>query len=82
MSSGLPVVATRVGGTPEIVDASAGELVEASSAAALADGIARVIEDRDRFDPEVMHRMADKPVRLCCGGADWTDIYEAAIRAG
>lgn len=82
MSSGLPVVATRVGGTPEIVDASAGELVEASSAAALADGIARVIEDRDRFDPEVMHRMADNRYGYAAVARTWTDVYEAAIRAG
>ena len=80
MSSGLPVVASRVGGTPEIVDASAGQLVEASSAAALADGIARVIEDRDRFDPEVMHRMADDRYGYEAVARTWTDVYEAAIR--
>ena len=35
MSAGLPVIATSVGGTPEIVDASCGILVPARDAAAL-----------------------------------------------
>ena len=37
MAAGLPVVATRVGGTPEVVDAASGRLVEPRNADALAD---------------------------------------------
>lgn len=36
MAAGLPIVATRVGGTPEVVDDSCGRLVPARSASALA----------------------------------------------
>ena len=43
-SSGLPAVASRVGGTPEVVNPSNGELVEPDSETALVDGIVRVIE--------------------------------------
>jgi glycosyltransferase involved in cell wall biosynthesis len=82
MSSGLPVVASRVGGAPEVVDAAAGELVDPDSPAALADGIARVLHDRDRFDPEAMHRIADDRYGYAAVARKWTDVYEAAVRAG
>jgi len=48
MAAGLPIVATRVGGVPEIVsDAKAALLVPARDPAALAQGIAKVLDDRD-----------------------------------
>lgn len=40
MAAGLPVIATAVGGTPEIVDDAVGRLVPGRDAAALADAIA------------------------------------------
>ena len=81
MSSGVPVVASRVGGTPEIVDASIGQLAEPGSDAALADGIVRVIETRGRFDPELMHRTADARYGYQAVARMWTDVYDAATRA-
>ncbi len=39
MAAGLPVVATRVGGTPEVMDATCGRLVPARDEAALAGAI-------------------------------------------
>jgi sugar transferase (PEP-CTERM/EpsH1 system associated) len=46
MATGLPVVATRVGGNPELVtDGSTGFLVEASSAVALATSLRRYLDD-------------------------------------
>jgi glycosyltransferase involved in cell wall biosynthesis len=46
LTMGLPVVATRVGGTPEILeDGDSGLLVPASNPAALADAIERVVGD-------------------------------------
>ena len=48
MSCGLPVVATSVGGLPEIVDDEVGALVPPADAEALADGIVRILEDPDR----------------------------------
>jgi glycosyltransferase involved in cell wall biosynthesis len=82
MSSGLPVVATRVGGTGEIVDASNGQLVDPDSATALADGIARVLHQRGRFDPEQMHRSADGRYGYDAVARTWTEVYKAAIGAG
>jgi len=43
---GIPVVATRVGGTPELVrDGQTGILVEPGSAASLAEGLSRLLTD-------------------------------------
>ncbi|MCU1384012.1 MAG: hypothetical protein JWL71_2709 [Acidobacteria bacterium] len=45
MAAGLPVVATRVGGTPEILDATCGRLVPARDPAALGDMLASLAGD-------------------------------------
>jgi glycosyltransferase involved in cell wall biosynthesis len=48
MAAGLPVVATNVGGIPEVVmDEETGILVEPAEAGELAEAIARLVEDRD-----------------------------------
>jgi glycosyltransferase involved in cell wall biosynthesis len=47
MASGVPVVAARVGGNPEIVEHDvSGLLVPVRDSAALADAIARLLQDR------------------------------------
>lgn len=45
MASGLPVVATNVGGNPELVSAGTGALVPADDAGAMADAIAAYVDD-------------------------------------
>jgi len=48
MQASLPIVATRVGGIPDIVaDGSEGLLVEPRDAGALADAVARLLRERD-----------------------------------
>ena len=48
MAAGLPVVATRVGGTPEVVDDSCGHLVPPRQAAALAEALVTLAADPER----------------------------------
>lgn len=49
MASGLPVVASRVGGLPEVVeDGVTGLLVPPDDTAALAEALVRILEDRHR----------------------------------
>jgi L-malate glycosyltransferase len=48
MAAGLPVVATRVGGTPEVVTEECGLLVPSRNAEALADAIHQLGERADR----------------------------------
>lgn len=45
-AAGLPIIATNVGGIPEIFGPDAGELVPPDDPAALADAIARAMQDR------------------------------------
>ena len=48
MAAGMPVVSTRVSGIPEVVrDGETGLLVAEGSAAAIADAVERLFEDRD-----------------------------------
>ncbi|MBT0585662.1 glycosyltransferase [Alteromonas oceanisediminis] len=46
LASGTPVVATRVGGIPEVINERCGVLVEPESAQSLADGLAHAIAQR------------------------------------
>ena len=55
MTSGKPVVATRVGGVPDLVaDGAAGILVPAGDSGALADAVAKLVEN-----PELRARMGE-----------------------
>lgn len=48
MAAGAPVVATRVGGTPEaLIDGETGLLVEPGDSAAIATAVARLLDDRE-----------------------------------
>lgn len=80
-STGLPVVATRVGGTVEIVDTTNGQLVEPDSETALVDGIVQVIKRRDQYDPDAMHRTADARYGYGAVARTWTGVYDAAVAA-
>jgi glycosyltransferase involved in cell wall biosynthesis len=74
MASGLPAVATRVGGVPEMLDADAGELVEPGDTAALTDAI-RTASARE-FDPGVLADRARARWSYAAVCARWTEIYE------
>jgi glycosyltransferase involved in cell wall biosynthesis len=58
MACGLPVVATEVGGVPEVVPADAGELVPPRDPDALAAALRRVIDGLNRFDRAAIARHA------------------------
>lgn len=79
MASGLPSVASRVGGTLEIVDETAGILVEPRSPVALADGIGQVIRTRDRFKRDDMHTRAVERYGYEAIANAWTKVYELAL---
>jgi glycosyltransferase involved in cell wall biosynthesis len=74
MASGLPAVATRVGGVPELLEHDDGELVEAGDAAALAGAI-RSAGGR-AFDPAAMATRAGDRYSYAAVSARWTEIYE------
>lgn len=82
MSCGLPVVASRVGGIPEIVeDGKTGILVEPGSPKALADTIAELIEDerkRRRLAAEGRKR-AQERFRIETHARGLLEIYRSMI---
>lgn len=57
-ASGLPVVATKCGGPEDLVNETNGYLVEKGSAAALAEGMIRMIGNRASFSSEDIRRRA------------------------
>ncbi len=76
MAMGRPVVATAVGGTPELLDGR-GVLVPASNPTALADGIARVLNDPDlaaSLGAEA-RGWALKNLDVACMVEEHTDLY-------
>jgi sugar transferase (PEP-CTERM/EpsH1 system associated) len=83
MACGLPVVATRVGGTPEVVrDGQSGLLVSARDPEALAEAILRL-----RRDPEEARRMGEAGRRRVERDfgihrmvADYLSLYEGENR--
>lgn len=51
MACGKPVLTTRCGGPEELVSPGTGMVVEAGNATALADGMQRFLEGKERFEP-------------------------------
>ena len=58
-AAGLPLIATRVGGIPEIFGPDAGELVPSGDPAALAQAIASAVRDPARVRA-TMQRLQDR----------------------
>jgi glycosyltransferase involved in cell wall biosynthesis len=77
-ASGLPAVATDVGGVSELVDDAAGALVPPANPAALAAAI-RITLDRS-FDPTALAARANDRYGYDAIAARWTAIYERVLR--
>jgi glycosyltransferase involved in cell wall biosynthesis len=82
LACGLPVVATRVGGVPELVDEQSGLLVEPGSADALRAGIERMLDGQDDYDRAAIRERAVSRWSLDAVGDDWTAVYGAVLARG
>lgn len=78
LASGLPVVATRVGNLPELVDDAAGELVDPDDAPALAAAIGRVLDGRARFDRAALAGRTRERYGLEAIAERWREVYLTA----
>ena len=79
MASGVPAVATRVGGVPEVLTAEAGELVAPRDPDALAKGIERALERK--FDGEALARAARERYGYEAFAERWTGVYEELLES-
>lgn len=75
MASGLPSVATRVGGVPEVLVPAAGELTEPRDPAALAEAIERALARS--FDPGALAQMASERFGYRAFAERWSVTYDA-----
>jgi glycosyltransferase involved in cell wall biosynthesis len=79
LASGLPVVATRVGGVPELLDATNGVLVEPDDPEQLARGIGEALERQ--YDRAEIARRARERYGRDRVGAELAEVYaECATR--
>jgi spore coat protein SA len=72
MATGLPVVATRMGGIPEIFENGGALLVPANDAAAIADAIERLIAN-----PEERRRIGEAGLRSFQRHFSWDAIHNS-----
>ena len=78
MAAGVPVVASRVGGVPDVVGDGEAVLVPAEDATACADGLRRILDDRPGAAA-----MAERARRRLADGfstAAWLDHHETLYR--
>ena len=75
IASGLPVVATRVGGVPEILDESNGLLAAPEDPESLAACIDEALARRDRFDSDEIVRRARARYGQAAIGARLAAVY-------
>ena len=79
MASGLPVVATRVGGLPELVDQTSGILTEPRAPDDIARGIRAAFEGR--FDREAVAKQAVERWGRAAIGRQLAEIYGSVARS-
>jgi glycosyltransferase involved in cell wall biosynthesis len=77
-ASGLPAVAPAVGGIPEVLPETAGVLVQARDAEALADGIEAALDRR--FDRGAIARAVRERAGPEAIAARWDEVYSEAER--
>jgi sugar transferase (PEP-CTERM/EpsH1 system associated) len=81
MASGLPVVATDVGGNGELVDRRTGLLVPASSPELLADALGRYLDDRTlvRQHGDLARRKAENSFSIDQMVMAYTRLYDSLL---
>jgi glycosyltransferase involved in cell wall biosynthesis len=79
MASGLPVVASRVGGIPELVTERTGLLVPPQAPPLLAAALALALDDPGQFDRSLMVQAAERFAPAVVG-QEIDAVYRGVIR--
>jgi L-malate glycosyltransferase len=77
MASGLPALATAVGGVSEVIDEDAGILVGPGDVDGFAAAIGRLAGGLDRFDGAALARRARERYGMAEVGRVWDEVYDA-----
>jgi len=72
---GVPVVATKVGGIPEMVNADCGVLIEPNNDSQLTEALETMLDHYSEYDAKVI-RQAGEPYSFAKVGGQLKDIYE------
>ncbi|MCM8820988.1 MAG: glycosyltransferase [Candidatus Omnitrophica bacterium] len=80
LACGLPVVATRVGGVPEIINDTNGILVEPDNSVELAKAMLYMMDNLDRYDRQKISFDAKNKYSYDVIGKQIVDIYERVLR--
>ena len=78
MSTGLPVVATGVGGIPEVVDSDQGILVAPGSADGLAAALGQIVTSIAHYDRDQLRAKAVSSFGHVAVARRWANVYAAA----
>jgi len=81
LAVGRPVVASRTGAIPEIVDERNGILVPPGDEEALAGAIERMVDERSRFDWRALSSAAGDRFGLAAVGRRWDEIYRTLVHS-
>lgn len=81
MASGLPVIATRVGGVPEQVRPGMGILLAPGDEAGLAKAMADILDGNMRFDRPAIRRFAEENYSYAEVGKRFLLLYQEALRS-
>lgn len=82
MAVGLPAVATRVGGVPEILGPEQGVVVEAGSAEALAVGLEQLLSTLANYNRDQLRADAIARFGYDAIATRWVDVYASLVTRG
>jgi glycosyltransferase involved in cell wall biosynthesis len=80
LSSGLPVVATGVGGVPEVIKPDLGVIVEPGNVKSIADGLATVMDNLANYDSQAIAHYARTHFSYEAVGHQFSQAYAEVIR--
>lgn len=80
MASGLPIVATNIGGIPEMVTETTGILAEPADATSLCISINRILEQLPSFDQAAIAAEAERRFSQHAVGKQFDQIYRRFVK--
>src|SRR5262249_50932780 len=82
MASGKPIVATHVGGVPEMMTDKTGLLVKPGDTEGLAEAVNYMLDHYHEYDPKVISELATARYRYEVWGRALHEIYKEVSASG